>query len=202
MQIFIATGNLHKLSELKAILPAAANSGGPVTYLSTLDFPGFVMPEETAGTLEGNARIKAVAGAARTGLICLSDDTGLFVDALNGAPGVHTARYAGENATARDNNEKLLAALKDLSPEKRTAHFRTVACLAFPNGQTHFFEGVVQGTIAAHYHGVNGFGYDPVFIVSEAGKAFAEMSETQKNKLSHRARAFRKLAEFLVNLKN
>lgn len=200
MKIFIATGNLHKLTELKGILPAVTARGEAITYLSTLDVPAFEMPEETAQTLADNARLKALAGARQTGMIALSDDTGLAVDALGGAPGVHTARYAGENATSADNNEKLLAALKGVSPEKRTARFCTVACVAFPDGETHYFEGKVEGLISTHYHGVNGFGYDPIFVVSEAGKAFAEMSETEKNKLSHRGRAFRKLAEFLQNL--
>ena len=200
MEIFIATGNLHKLTELKSILPAQTKSGEIITYQSILDKPGFVMPEETADTLAENARLKALAGAQQTGLITLSDDTGLFVDALNGAPNVHTARYAGENATSQDNNEKLLCALQGVPPGKRTARFRTIACLSFPDGKTHSFEGVVEGEIAQHYAGVNGFGYDPIFIVAETGKAFAQMSEQDKNKISHRGRAFRKLADFLVNL--
>ena len=200
MKIFIATGNLHKLTELKAILPAQTAAGEPIVYVSTLDLPDFVMPQETAETLRENACLKAEAGARQTGLICLADDTGLEVDALGGAPGVHTARYAGENASSAANNEKLLAALKNMPPEKRTARFRTVACLAFPDGKTVCFEGKAEGTIATHYHGVNGFGYDPIFVVSEAGKAFAELSEEAKNKISHRGNAFRKLADFLVKL--
>lgn len=200
MKIFIATGNLHKLTELKGILPVQTKNGEVITYESILDRPGFVMPEETADTLAENARIKALTGAKQTGLITLSDDTGLFVDALGGAPNVHTARYAGENATSQDNNEKLLRALQGVPPEKRTARFRTIACVSFPNGQTHCFEGVVEGKIAQSYAGVNGFGYDPIFIVTETGKAFAQMSEQDKNKISHRGRAFRKLADFLVNL--
>ena len=200
MKIFIATGNLHKLTELKAILPAATAAGEPVVYVSTLDLPDFVMPQETADTLAENARLKAEAGARQTGLISLADDTGLEVDALGGAPGVHTARYAGENASSADNNEKLLAALKDVPPAKRTARFCTVACLAFPNGKTVCFEGKAEGIISTHYHGTNGFGYDPIFVVGEAGKAFAELCEEAKNKISHRGKAFRKLADFLVRL--
>lgn len=200
MQIFIATGNLHKIAELAGILPCRTSAGEKISYETVLSTPRFIMPDETAYTLEGNARIKALAGAQQTGLITISDDTGLEVDFLNGEPGVHTARYAGKDATSKDNNEKLLYCLKGVPPQQRTARFRTVACLAFPNGETHCFEGVVEGTIDTQYHGVNGFGYDPIFIVTEAGKAFAEMSEEDKNKLSHRGRAFRKLAKFLKKM--
>ena len=200
MKIFIATANLHKLAELAGILPFRTAGGGEITYDNVMDYPGFVMPEENADTLAANARLKALAGAQQTGLISISDDTGLFVDALGGAPNVHTARYAGPHATSEDNNKKLLAALQNVPPAKRTARFCTVACAAFPDGKTYCFEGVAEGQIATEYHGVNGFGYDPVFIVRETQKAFAEMSEAEKNKLSHRGRAFRKLAEFLKKL--
>jgi len=200
MKIFIATGNLHKLTELKGILPEHTALGEPIHYVSVLDEPSFVMPEETADTLTENAQLKALAGAHQTGLVSLSDDTGLEVDALGGGPGVHTARYAGENASSQDNNEKLLRSLQGVPLEKRTARFRTIACLAYPDGKTYCFEGQVQGYIASDYHGINGFGYDPIFVVTETGKAFAEMSEADKNKLSHRGRAFRKLAEFLTHL--
>ena len=198
MKIVLATENPHKLSELQAILPSSLPNGTPLEYVSMKDFL-LTLPPETGTTLAANAQIKAAYVAKETGLMAISDDTGLEVDFLNGAPGVYTARYGGEHGNAAANNEKLLRELTGISMDKRTARFRTVACLARPDGTCELFEGRVEGKIATEYHGKNGFGYDPIFIVEETGKTFAEMSAPEKNAVSHRGRAFKKLAEYLKN---
>lgn len=198
MKIVLATENPHKFSELQAILPATLPSGTPLEYISMRSFL-LTLPPETGTTLEANAKIKAQYVAQQTGLMALSDDTGLEVDFLHGAPGVYTARYGGEHGNAQANNKKLLEELKDVPFSKRTARFRTVACLARPDGTCEFFEGKVEGKIATEYHGQNGFGYDPIFIVEETGKTFAEMTAQEKNAVSHRGRAFKKLADFLAH---
>jgi len=196
MKIVLATENPHKLSELQAILPSALPDGTSLEYVSMKDFL-LSLPPETGTTLAANAQIKAAYVAKQTGLMAISDDTGLEVDFLHGAPGVYTARYGGEHGNAAANNEKLLRELKEVTMDKRTARFRTVACLARPDGTCELFEGSVEGKIATQYHGQNGFGYDPIFIVQETGKTFAEMTAQEKNDVSHRGRAFKKLAIFL-----
>ena len=198
MKILIATGNPHKLKELRAILPTKTKRGIPLEYVSLADFKDIHLPPENGNTLEENAAQKALFAARHTGLVTVSDDTGLEVDALNGAPGVYTARYAGAHADDDDNNRKLLEALEDKQAPQRTAHFRTVACLANPQGETRLFEGVLEGFIGFGYRGENGFGYDPIFMVQNGKKALAELTETQKNKISHRGRAFSKLAAQLT----
>ena len=165
------------------------------------DFKGLTLPPETGLTLEDNAEIKAVYASRQTGLPAISDDTGLEVKFLNGAPGVHTARYAGEHADTDDNNRKLLSALEGQLLPQRGASFRTVACLATPQGCVQTFEGSLDGYIGFGYRGENGFGYDPLFLVGDSKRTLAELTETEKNKISHRARAFEKLAERLILLK-
>ncbi len=196
MQIVIATENLHKLNELQAILPSSFPDGSSIIYTGMQSF-SLTLPPETGTSLQENAQLKAVYVARQTGLPAISDDTGLEVDFLNGAPGIYTARYAGEHGNAQANNQKLLAALKDVPMPQRTARFRTVACLAYPNGKTVLFEGTAEGHIAQSYSGKNGFGYDPIFIVTATNKTFAQMSPEEKNALSHRARAFKKLAQYV-----
>lgn len=198
MQILIATGNAHKLSELSRVLPAALASGEKITYKSLRDFQ-LSLPEETGTTLEENAILKALYAAKQSGLPALSDDTGLLVDYLHGAPGVHTARYAGEPVSTQKNNEKLLRELDGVSFAQRSARFKTVACLAWPDGKYQLFEGVCEGHITTAYHGTNGFGYDPIFAVAQLNKCFAELSADEKNAVSHRGKAFRKVSEFLQN---
>ncbi len=198
MQILLATGNTHKLSELQRVLPVCLPNGEKIDYAILPNFH-ITLPEETGTTLMENARLKATYAAAQSGLVSLSDDTGLEVDYLRGAPGVHTARYAGEACDAKANNQKLLQVLAGVPPEKRTARFCTVACMAWPDGHVKFFEGVCNGHIALDYQGSNGFGYDPIFIVDELGKRFAELSTDEKNAVSHRGRAFQKVAAFLAN---
>lgn len=202
MKILIATGNPHKFKELVHILPAKLKNGTPIEYVSMADFKGLSLPPETGNTLEDNAEIKAIYAARESGLPAVSDDTGLEVKFLHGAPGVHTARYAGEHADADDNNRKLLAALEGQLLPERAASFRTVACLATPQGRVQTFDGTLDGYIGFGYRGENGFGYDPIFLVGDTQKTLAEMTEKEKNKISHRAKAFKKLADHLVLLKN
>lgn len=198
MQILLATGNTHKISELTRVLPALLPSGEVVVYKNLQDF-SLSLPEETGATLTENAILKATYAARQSGLIALSDDTGLEVDFLNGAPGVHTARYAGDDCNTQANNQKLLHNLEGVPLEKRTARFRTMACLAWPDGKYELFEGVCEGHIAIDYHGTHGFGYDPIFIVDKVGKCFAELTADEKNSVSHRGRAFRAVKEFLLH---
>jgi XTP/dITP diphosphohydrolase len=153
---------------------------------------------EDADTLIGNARLKAVAICAATGLPAVSDDTGLEVDALDGEPGVYTARFAGEHCSYADNRYKLLRVLADVPADARTARFKTVAMVVWPDGRELAVEGVCEGSIAAEERGDGGFGYDAVFIADDAGgRTFSEMSEAEKNEISHRGRAFRALVDAL-----
>lgn len=154
---------------------------------------------EDANTLEGNARLKATAIQSSTGCPAVADDTGLEVDALGGAPGIFSARYAGENATYEENVSKLLEEMSQFTGEGRSARFRTVALIVWEDGAETIAEGVVEGVIAETPSGKGGFGYDSVFIPSSGeGKTFAEMSDEEKNDISHRGVAFRKLKELLL----
>ncbi|MEY2431899.1 MAG: XTP/dITP diphosphohydrolase [Acidimicrobiaceae bacterium] len=192
MRFVCASANPDKVAEMRAVLAPFGIDLDP----RPADVPDVV---EDAATLEGNARLKAVAVCDATGQPALADDTGLEVDALGGAPGVFTARFAGEKATYADNVAKLIDALADLSePEERMARFRTVALVRFPDGREVVAAGWVDGTIALVPRGTNGFGYDPVFEPVEAdGRTFAELTTAEKNSISHRARALRTLAELL-----
>jgi XTP/dITP diphosphohydrolase len=155
--------------------------------------------DETGTTLEANARIKATALAGALGLAAIADDTGLEVDALDGAPGVYAARYAGPDATYADNVSKLLRELEGVYPALRTARFATVAIAGWPDGREVVARGEVEGVIAAAPAGENGFGYDPVFVPVEGdGRTFAQMSAAEKHALSHRGRAFKALAAALT----
>lgn len=183
-----ATNNAHKLREIKAMLPEN------IEILSLEEINCHVEIPETADTLEGNARIKAHYVYEHYGLDCFADDTGLEVEALNGAPGVHTARYAGDSHDTEANIDKLLAELN--GETNRKAKFRTVIAL-IEKGEEHLFEGILEGEIAKKRCGDNGFGYDPVFIPQGTGKTFAELGPDVKNKISHRALAVAKLVDFI-----
>lgn len=212
----LATGNADKAREICEVfatefaVPLAAWAleveGTIVGFV--LQQPGevFMAPpvsevpdvEETGATLEENARIKAAAVSAATGMPAIADDTGLEVDALNGAPGVHSARYAGPNATYSDNVTKLLDALGQVPQPQRTARFATVAIARWPDGREVIARGEVLGEIATERQGTGGFGYDPVFVpVDGDGRSFAAMSADEKHAQSHRGRAFRALAAAL-----
>jgi len=188
----VATFNRDKAAELHALLAL------PDVELVTLaDWPGAVAPAETGDTLRANARIKALAAVALTGLPAIADDTGLEVDALNGAPGVHAARYAGPKATYAENVAKLLRELAGVPPERRTARFRTVCYAAWPDGMEMSADGVLAGTITEAPRGANGFGYDPVFVPKGETRSYAELTDDEKNAISHRARAVRVLRKIL-----
>lgn len=199
MTFVIATGNPKKLIELNRIL----NPLGIDAITAKEASINLEDVEETGKTFEENAKIKARAAAKLTNLAVVADDTGLCVDALDGAPGVYTARYAGENATDQQKYEKLLNALKGVPYAKRTAHFSTCICCILPNKEEIIVSGRCDGFIAEKPHGTNGFGYDPVFEL-ENGKSLAELSAQEKDKISHRGNALRnfkaKLQEKLAEL--
>jgi|Deesub1362B_J571_1020462.scaffolds.fasta_scaffold00887_15 XTP/dITP diphosphohydrolase len=190
IRIVLATRNEDKVRELRAILADL-----PVEIVSATEFRDLPPVEENGATLEENALLKARAVHRFLGLPALADDTGLEVDALGGRPGVYSSRFAGEQATYEDNVRKLLEELKDV-PDGRTARFRCVA--AFVDGETELLaEGVCEGQILHEPRGTGGFGYDPVFYVPEKGKTFAEMTLEEKNRISHRSRAFQRMKELL-----
>lgn len=190
--LVIATFNPHKVAEIRAILPVL-----PFGLKALSEFPGAVPATEDGATLEQNAVKKALAAARFTGLWALADDTGLEVDALGGAPGVLSARYAGENATAAGNNARLLAELSGVPPSGRSARFACVVVLASPAGETVVSRGALEGRITEAARGSSGFGYDPLFEIAGAGLTLAEMPEAGKNRLSHRALALRGLVPAL-----
>jgi XTP/dITP diphosphohydrolase len=195
-QLVLASANPDKAAEIAAVLYESLD----IELLPRPDNVPDVV--ENGETLHDNARLKARALVVATGLPSVADDTGLEVDALDGAPGVFSARYAGEDVSYADNVAKLLAEL-DARPDHggaRTARFRTVALISFPDGSELWAEGVVEGTIAAQAVGSGGFGYDPVFVPDEGGgRTFAEMTAAEKRAISHRGRAFRAVAEALLN---
>lgn len=183
-----ASANPHKVAEIAALLD------GLVELLPRPD--GVPDVVEDAGSLEGNARLKASAICAATGLAAVSDDTGLFVDALDGDPGVDTAYYAGPNATYAENRAKLLRSLEGVAD--RRARFRTVVMVVRPDGSELQVEGVCEGRIATEERGDRGFGFDPLFVPDDGdGRTFSEMSEAEKNSMSHRGRAFAALVRAL-----
>jgi XTP/dITP diphosphohydrolase len=186
LRLVLATANPDKARELAALLEGFDVELRPA---------GLPDVEETEDTLEGNARLKAVAVGVATGELAVADDTGLEVDALGGRPGVYAARYAGPGATYADNVAKLLLDLADVAPGDRAARFRTVAVARFPDGREIVAEGSVQGTIAEWPVGSAGFGYDAVFLPEGGdGRTFAQMSPEEKAAVSHRGRALRALA--------
>lgn len=214
--LVLATANPDKAREICEILAAALErplvttglevGDSTVAYLVSPPGPGPAAPSldhapdvaETGATLEENARIKAAALTRATGLPAVADDTGLAVDALGGAPGVRSARYAGDHATYADNVARLLRDLHGVPPARRSARFETVALARWPDGRELVARGVVEGRIAEGPRGDGGFGYDPVFVPSEGdGRSFAEMDPGEKHAVSHRGRAFRRLASML-----
>jgi XTP/dITP diphosphohydrolase len=194
VRFVLASFNPDKLRELEQLFDPAH-----VTLVSLSNFPGAAAPEETGETLEENARIKALAALAHTGLPAIADDTGLEVEALGGRPGVHSARFAGPRATYAENRARLLAALADVPPERRTARFRTVCLAVLAEGAERMGEGVLQGRITEQPRGERGFGYDSIFELPGLGRTLAELAPEEKNRLSHRARAARALGLMLAS---
>jgi len=191
LQIVLATHNRGKMEEMSAILGHL-----PVELLALDAFPEIGDIPETGNTLKENAFIKAETVHRLTGLPALADDTGLEVDALNGAPGIYSARYAGADATFEDNYQKMLKELHGIPVEKRTARFRTV--IAFVNGgEKEWVEGVAEGRIIEEKRGIGGFGYDPIFYYPPLRKTFAELDSVEKNSISHRGKALRNFCGIL-----
>ena len=192
MKLVFATNNLHKLKEVQEML------SNTIELLSLKDIGCFEDIEETESTLEGNAKLKADYITEKYGFDCFADDTGLEVEALDGDPGVYSARYAGEHGNAEKNMEKLLIELQNKSSRK--AKFRTIIALNLRNKQ-YLFEGICDGEILNEKTGVKGFGYDPIFKPKNASCSFAEMNSEEKNIISHRGIAIQKLVNFLSLIK-
>ena len=193
--LVLATRNPHKVDEIRGIL-----AGLPVRLLSFEDLPDIADVVEDGATLEENAAKKAREVAEATGHPALADDTGLEVEYLGGAPGVYSARYAGEPRSYERNNEKLIADMTDAGPGERGAAFRTVVALAVPGGSVRLVEGRMDGEILTHPAGDGGFGYDPLFRPTGHDQSFAEMTSAEKNAISHRGRAVRAARDLVMEL--
>ncbi len=188
MKLVFASNNKNKIQEIQALVP------NTIQIVSLEDIGCFEDIPETADTIEGNAILKANYVTSNYGYDCFADDTGLEVEALNGAPGVYSARYAGEQKDANDNMDKLLSELKDKS--NRKANFKTVIALNL-NGKQNLFTGIINGKIIEEKIGTNGFGYDPIFVADGFDKTFAELSMEEKSTISHRGIAVKELILFL-----
>ncbi len=196
LEFVIASTNMHKIRELRAILK-------PLTrfdLLSLLDFPNYVPPEEKGETFEENAIAKAVHAAKAINRWVIADDSGLVVPALQGAPGIYSRRYGGNQATDHDNRKKLLEAMQHLLADDRNAFYECCIALASPEGLKKCTRGICEGTILMRERGGSGFGYDPLFVKHGYNKTFAELEETIKNRISHRRKAFDKMVVSLEAL--
>lgn len=191
MKVFIATGNKKKIDEIKPLLK-------DFEVLSIADGINIPEVEENSDTFEGNSQKKALEIAKFLNMVAIADDSGLMVDALEGEPGVYSARYAGENANDSDNNKKLIQNLKGIG--NRKAKFVSVISVAKPNGEAHSFRGEVEGLILDEARGNSGFGYDPYFYYVAYGKTFAELELSEKNAISHRARALSKMKKEIKDI--
>lgn len=191
MKLVFASSNKNKIKEIQQLLPETIQILSLEDIGCTEDIP------ETADTIEGNAILKADYVTRNYSLPCFADDSGLEVKALNGAPGVHSARYAGEQKNDEDNIDKLLNELQKHS--NRRAQFKTVIALNL-NGEQHLFTGIINGQIIPEKRGTNGFGYDPVFVAENSDRTFAELSSEEKNNVSHRAKAVKELVGFLSKI--
>jgi XTP/dITP diphosphohydrolase len=192
--LLVATTNRHKLEEFRAIF-----SDLPYQLLSLNDVQLDLDVEETGTTFQENSEIKALAYARATGILSLADDSGLEIDALDGAPGVYSARFAGQDTPYEERFRILFERLKEVPYEQRTARFRCVITIAEPSGYHQSVEGSIEGIISDAVHGVQGFGYDPIFLVPELGKTTAEISPELKNQISHRGRAAQRARVILEN---
>jgi len=197
LKLVLATNNQHKISEIRAILKKKKVL---ISILTLNDFPARPQVIENKKTIEGNAIKKAEEIARYTNCLALADDTGLFIHALKGKPGVYSARFAGPRCNYLDNCKKVLNLMNRTPTLKRTSVFKTVAALATPNGHLYLAKGEVKGRIATELRGKNGFGYDPIFYPAKSKKTYAEMSTATKNKVSHRAKAFSKVPHLLKKI--
>ncbi len=196
MELLLATRNQHKTREFRELL------GGNCNLIDLSSLPNVVMPEETGQTFAENATSKAVSVSKDRQSLVVADDSGLELEVLGGAPGIYSARYAGENASDTDNVDKLLRELRNVSDEKRSARFRCVIALAQNGKVLRTFEGIVEGRIVDLPRGASGFGYDPVFQPNGFPQTFAEMAPELKNNISHRAKATAALCEALRKIRN
>jgi XTP/dITP diphosphohydrolase len=196
MKLYLASGNAHKAREFQALADADAL---PVEIISAVAIGGMPPVAEDTGSFAGNARKKARTLKERlpAGDWALADDSGLCVDALGGAPGVESAYYAGPRASGAENLAKLVAVIREVPEERRAAHFVCVLVLAGPDGEEHVFEGRCLGKLRREPAGTSGFGYDPIFVPDGHTQSFAELGEAIKNRISHRARAWARLADWL-----
>lgn len=192
MKLVFASNNKNKIAEIQSMLPEN------IRILSLEDINCLEDIPETADTIEGNAVLKADYVTTKYGYDCFADDTGLEVNALNGEPGVYSARYAGEQKNADDNMNKLLNALKN--QENRSAQFKTVIALNL-NGKQHLFKGIAEGSITKNKMGTNGFGYDPIFKPENFAETFAELPLATKNQIGHRGKAVQQLIDYLNTIK-
>jgi XTP/dITP diphosphohydrolase len=191
-KLLVASNNAHKVDEIKKILSDIKD----VKIVSLKDENIFIDIEETGVTLEENALLKAKEIHLVSGLPVISDDTGLFVSALNNEPGIYSARYAGESATYLDNCNKLISKLKKKDLSESPAYFKAVICYIDSSGKEKFFEGIINGKVSIEMRGENGFGYDPLFVPGGMNKTFAQLTDEEKNEISHRALAIKNFAEF------
>jgi len=196
MKLLFASRNLHKTLEFKQIIKEIEG----IDVYTLRDFPDYRQPEETGETFIENAELKAAHAAKTLECIAISDDSGLVVPALNGAPGVFSRRYAGENATDRENNQKLLEEMKDLDGVSRSAYYECVISIADPEKILKTVTGRCEGWISEEPRGSQGFGYDPLFIKHDYDKTFAELEERVKNNVSHRYKAIQAAVPFLHSL--
>jgi XTP/dITP diphosphohydrolase len=194
-KILIATTNQGKIEEIRNLVKEL-----PAAFLSLSEVPEVPEVVEDGTTFEENALKKARAIAQATGMATLADDSGLCVEALDGRPGVHSARYAGENASDEDKYRRILEEMQDVPDSQRLARFECVLALVAPDGEELLFRGVCEGLITREPRGSAGFGYDPIFFYEDAGCTFAEMDRESKNKVSHRGHALKQFAEFLRKL--
>ncbi len=192
-RVVAATSNPHKLDEIRNILRDYA-----VQIEGLSEYPGVEMPEETGATFSENARLKARAVCEQTGRICLADDSGICVDSLGGAPGIHSNRFIGENTTPEERNEALLRLLGNTPDDERSARFACAACIAFPDGETLEAFETCEGVLTRRPCGGGGFGYDPIFFIPSLGKTLAEVPQDVKNSMSHRGKAMRAVIQKLL----
>ena len=198
MKIIIASKNLHKIREIKSILKSQFTN---IDFLSLLDFPDYKPSKESGKSFKENAIIKAQEAAKQFNIWALSEDSGLIIPALNGKPGIYSARFAGEDACSKDNRKKLLLDMKHLKNDDRNAYFECWVVLSSPSGKVEkCSNGICEGRIIDQEKGGDGFGYDPLFIKNEYNKTFAELKEEIKNKISHRRKALDKMINFLDSL--
>jgi XTP/dITP diphosphohydrolase len=193
-KLLLATGNKHKLNELKSLFHDL-----PYELISPSEIDIDTKVDESSSSFTGNARLKAIAFAASSHILSLADDSGLEVDALAGEPGVFSARYAGAEASDADRIDYLLSRLKSIPEGKRGANFKCVIAIAKPEGNVYLFSGECRGKISFQPTGENGFGYDPIFFLPQLGKTMAQISQKEKNNISHRSQAATKARVFLLN---